>query len=233
MLQLEEVNVYYGHIQALRTVSLNVPDGEIYAILGANGAGKSTLLRSVLGLAPYQGRITLQGRGLEGTPAHRRVAEGIALAPEGRRLFSSFSVEENLRMGAYLRNDSEEIEKDIETMYETFPILKSRKNQRAGTLSGGEGQMLAISRALMSRPKLLLMDEPSMGLMPKMVNEIFAMVKNIPDSGVTVLLVEQNAQKALEVATIAAVLELGAVVHEGAPEELAADARVREAYLGA
>jgi ABC-type branched-subunit amino acid transport system ATPase component len=232
MLELHDVNVHYGRVHALRSVTLAVPANGIYAVLGANGAGKSTLLRSVLGLAAHGGSMKLEGESISALPAFRRARRGIALVPEGRRLFPEFSVEENLRIGAINRPRGAAVESDIDHMCSLFPVLRQRFHQRASTLSGGEGQMLAIGRALMSRPRLLLLDEPSVGLMPKIVDEIFDMIRAIPRQGMTVLLVEQNARKALAVADRVAVLEVGHIVLEGAATELRDDPRIREAYLG-
>ena len=233
MLRLADVSVQYGHIQALTSISLDVSTGGIFAVLGANGAGKTTLLRSVVGLAPSEGRIEFNGSDIGSLPTFRRVQQGIALVPEGRRLFPEFTVAENLRIGAFRRDDRAGIVADIERICGIFPILKTRYHQKAKTLSGGEGQMLAIGRALMSRPKLLLLDEPSVGLMPIAVTEIFTMIREIPkNSGVTVLLVEQNAQKALAIADEVAVLELGHLVLRGKTDEVLANPRIKEAYLG-
>ena len=232
MLRLENVTVQYGHIQALREVSLAVPPGGVFAVLGANGAGKTTLLRSIMGLVPHSGCIVLEDRPLHGLPTFQRVNRGVALVPEGRRLFPRFTVEENLRIGAFRRGSVAETLPDLDEVFRIFPVLRARLRQLAGTLSGGEGQMLAIARALMAKPRLLLLDEPSVGLMPKAVTEIFEMVRSIPERGVTVLLVEQNARKALSVAQRVAVLELGRVVLEGDVAEMADDPRIKEAYLG-
>ena len=233
MLEIRDLYVQYGHVQALKAVSLAVPERSIFAVLGANGAGKTTLLRSILGLAAAQGAIRFAGADLGALPTFERVRRGIALVPEGRRLFPDFTVAENLRIGAFPRTDREQVEGDIERVCGIFPVLRRRYHQRANTLSGGEGQMLAIGRALLSRPKLLLLDEPSVGLMPIAVSEIFAMIREIPRrDGLTVLLVEQNARKALAIADHAAVLELGQLVFEGSAASMLADDRVKEAYLG-
>lgn len=233
MLRLSNVSVQYGHIQALTSISLDVPTGGIFSVLGANGAGKTTLLRSIVGLAPSEGQIEFDGCDIDNLPTFRRVQRGIALVPEGRRLFPDFTVAENLRIGAFRRDDRAAIAADIERICGIFPILKTRYHQKAKTLSGGEGQMLAIGRALMSRPKLLLLDEPSVGLMPIAAAEIFTMIREIPrNSGVTVLLVEQNAQKALAIADEVAVLELGHLVLRGKTAEVLANPRIKEAYLG-
>ncbi|MBN9043006.1 MAG: ABC transporter ATP-binding protein [Rhizobiales bacterium 62-47] len=233
MIQLHNVNAYYGRVQALRSVSMNLTAGKIFSVLGANGAGKTTLLRSILGLAQTTGSIHFEGEDISALPTYERVRRGIAVVPEGRRLFSEFTVGENLRIGAINRTDRAEVDADIDEMCTFFPILRKRFEQPSGTLSGGEGQMLALSRALLSRPKLLLLDEPSVGLMPIAVSDIFNMVGKIcRDKGLTVLLVEQNAKKALQIADNAAVLELGAVAFEGDVETLKADGRLKEAYLG-
>ena len=232
MLELVDVHVRYGHVHALKGVSLTVPAGGIYTVLGANGAGKTTLLRSIVGLAGANSTIRLDGRPIGGLPAFARARLGLALVPEGRRLFPEFDIEENLRIGALQRNNHIEVERDIERVTDLFPVLRERYHQRASTLSGGEGQMLAIARALMARPKVLLLDEPSMGLMPKAVSQIFRIIRAIPQENVTVLLVEQNARKALAIADRAAVLELGRVVIDGAVAKLREDPRIQAAYLG-
>lgn len=233
MMKLTNVSAYYGKVQALTSLSLTLERGKITSVLGANGAGKTTLLRSILGLTRIAGSIKFLDKEITNLPTFERVRLGIAMVPEGRRLFSEFSVEENLRIGAIHRVDRAEIEADIDEFYAAFPILKKRFQQRSGTLSGGEGQMLAISRALMSRPQLLLLDEPSVGLMPIAVAEIFEMVAEIcRKKHLTVLLVEQNARKALAIADYAAVLELGHIVTEGDAQALRADERIQEVYLG-
>lgn len=233
MLELADVSVAYGHVQALKGVTLSVDPQKIHAVLGANGAGKTTLLRSILGLNKASGQVIFDGKDISGLSTTDRVRLGIALVPEGRRLFPDFTVEENLRIGAFNRCDNSAIEGDIEWVCEVFPILAERFHQRSNTLSGGEGQMLAISRALMSRPKLLLLDEPSVGLMPIAVTEIFKMIRTIPARDkVTVLLVEQNTRKALSIADNASVLELGQLVLEGSATAISSDPRVKEAYLG-
>jgi branched-chain amino acid transport system ATP-binding protein len=223
--------VRYGHIQALNGLSLRIPAGGIFAVLGANGAGKTTLLNSVMGLCGRDQEIVFFGQSLRRMPTFKRAQLGIAIVPEGRRLFPDFTVGENLRIGAFRRGDAE-IERDLEAALEAFPILKERYNQPARTLSGGEAQVLAIGRALMLRPKLLLLDEPSVGLMPKRVSEIFSMIAQIPARGVTVLIVEQNARKALAIADSVAVLELGSIVLEGSAEQVRDDPRIKAAYLG-
>ena len=232
MLEFDNVSVRYGHIQALRELTLNVPEGGIFAVLGANGAGKTTLLRCAMGLAGREQNVKLSGESLRHVPTFRRARRGMALVHEGRRLFPDFTVGENLRIGAYRRNGDDSVERDLEDVFAAFPILKERYGQPARTLSGGEAQMLAIGRALMARPKLLLLDEPSVGLMPKRVSEMFSMIAEIPKRGVTVLIVEQNARKALAVADRVAVLELGRIVLEGSAAEVRDDPRIKEAYLG-
>jgi branched-chain amino acid transport system ATP-binding protein len=233
MIKIRDLHVYYGHVHALNAVSLALSSAQIFAVLGANGAGKTTLLRSILGLSASTGSIEFEGQDISQLATHERVRRGIALVPEGRRLFPEFTVGENLRIGAFHRRDRGAVAHEIEEMCGLFPILRERFHQQARTLSGGEGQMLAIARALLSRPKLLLLDEPSVGLMPKAVNDIFEMIRDIPRrSCVTVLLVEQNTKKALAIADRAAVLELGRVAFTGTASEVASDPRTREAYLG-
>ncbi|HEX9465452.1 MAG TPA: ABC transporter ATP-binding protein [Alphaproteobacteria bacterium] len=234
MLEIRDLHVAYGHVRALSGVSLTVPAGSVFAVLGANGAGKTTLLRSILGLVSASGTIRFAESDLATVPTFERIRRGIALVPEGRRLFPDFTVEENLRIGAFNRTDRAEVERDIDDLCDMFPVLRSRYRQSARTLSGGEGQMLAIGRALLSRPRLLLLDEPSVGLMPIAVAEIFRMIGEVPrQRGITVLLVEQNARKALAIADRAAVLELGQLVFQGDAAGVAADPRIQEAYLGA
>ena len=233
MLQIKDLHVSYGGIKALRGIDIDVPDGKIVALIGANGAGKSTLLRTISGLVKAEsGSVTLDGKELLGLPINKICGEKIAMSPEGRRVFSDLSVQENLKIGAYLRNDKKEIEKDLTWVYELFPRLKERSWQMAGTLSGGEQQMLAVGRALMSRPKILMLDEPSLGMAPLIVQLIFDIIKEINKAGVTVLLVEQNANMALKTADIAYVLETGSIVLHGSGEEMLANPQVREAYLG-
>ncbi len=233
MLRVEDINVYYGAIHAIKGVSLEVNDGEIVALIGSNGAGKSTTLRTISGLMrPKKGRIMYDGEDITGVPAHKIVGKGLCQVPEGRHVFANMTVLENLELGAYLRNDKDGIAKDMEAVFEKFPRLLERKNQIAGTLSGGEQQMLAMARALMSRPKLLLLDEPSMGLAPLLVKEIFNIIKEINASGTTVLLVEQNANMALSIADKAYVLETGRITLSGTAAELASSEEVRKAYLG-
>ena len=233
MLRVEDINVYYGAIHAIKGISLDVPDGEIVALIGSNGAGKSTTLRTISGLMrPKTGRIMYDGEDITGVPAHKIVGKGLCQVPEGRHVFANMTVMENLELGAYLRNDKEGIAKDLEAVFEKFPRLLERKDQISGTLSGGEQQMLAMARALMSRPKLLLLDEPSMGLAPLLVKEIFNIIKEINASGTTVLLVEQNANMALSIADKAYVLETGRITLSGTAAELASSEEVRKAYLG-
>ena len=233
MLKIDNIHVYYGAIHALKGVSLEVHKGEIVTLIGANGAGKSTTLRTVSGLlAPKSGAIHFLGENIAGMPAHEIVKHGISQVPEGRRIFAEMSVQENLEMGAFTRKDKAGVEKDFEIVYNRFPRLKERRKQQAGTLSGGEQQMLAMGRALMSRPKLLLLDEPSMGLAPLLIKEIFSIIEDINREGTTVLLVEQNANMALSIAHRAYVMETGRITLQGAAKELAASEDVRKAYLG-
>ena len=233
MLKINDIDVYYGNIQALRNVSLEVNEGEIVTLIGANGAGKSTLLKTISGLLkPKKGSIEYLGSAIDGKAAQAIVKAGISHVPEGRRVFANMSVEENLELGAYLRKDSAGIKKDFEHVYELFPRLLERRKQQAGTLSGGEQQMLAMGRALMSKPKLIILDEPSMGLAPLMVKNIFNIIKMVNDEGVTVLLVEQNAHMALSVADRAYVLETGSIVLQGTATELQESEEVKAAYLG-
>lgn len=233
MLRVEDINVYYGAIHAIKGISLEVNDGEIVALIGSNGAGKSTTLRTISGLMkPKTGRIMYDGEDITGVPAHKIVGKGLCQVPEGRHVFANLTVMENLELGAYLRTDKEGIAKDMEMVFEKFPRLLERKDQLSGTLSGGEQQMLAMARALMSRPKLLLLDEPSMGLAPLLIKEIFNIIKEINASGTTVLLVEQNANMALSIADKAYVLETGRITLSGTAAELASSEEVRKAYLG-
>ena len=233
MLEIKNLNLHYGVIHALKDISLTVNDGEIITLIGANGAGKTSTLRAISGLEKItDGEILLDGQSLAGIPAPKRVSMGISQVPEGRRIFPDMSVFENLEMGAYLRNDKEEIKRDMEMVYSHFPILGVRSKQMAGTLSGGEQQMLAMGRALMSRPKILLLDEPSMGLAPILVQEIFNIIKVINATGTTVLLVEQNANMALSIADRGYVIETGSIVLSGTGKELASSEAVRKAYLG-
>ena len=231
MLKINDLHVSYGGIRAIRGVSLEIPDKEIVTLIGANGAGKSTTLRSVAGLVkPDSGCIELAGENLVGKDATSIVAKGITLVPEGRRVFADLTVLENIKLGGYLRKDS--LDEDIEKMYSLFPILKERNWQLAGTLSGGEQQMLAVARALMSKPKIIMMDEPSLGLAPLIVRDIFDIIKEINKQGVTVLLIEQNANMALKIADRAYVMETGKITMSGTGAELLADERIRKAYLG-
>ena len=233
MLKINNLHVSYGGIRALRGIDLEVPDGKIVTLIGANGAGKSTLLRTISGLVKADsGSITYNGKELLGMPINKVLEEGIAHAPEGRRVFPDMTVLENLKIGAYLRKDKTEIEKDIQWVYSLFPRLEERSWQLAGTLSGGEQQMLAVGRALMSRPKVLMMDEPSLGLAPLVVQGIFDIIRTINEQGVTVLLIEQNANMALKIADIAYVLETGEITKSGSGAELLADESIKEAYLG-
>jgi branched-chain amino acid transport system ATP-binding protein len=233
LLEVKNIHSYYGHVHALKGVSLTVDEGEIVTLIGSNGAGKTTTLRSIHGiLPPKKGKIVFRGEEIQGKPAHDMIKKGIAQSPEGRRIFPRMSVLENLEMGAYYRDDRSEIQEDMERVYDLFPRLKERAKQEAGTMSGGEQQMLAISRALMSRPKLLLLDEPSMGLAPVLVERIFQTIEEINKQGMTILLVEQNANVALEIAARGYVLETGVVVNAAPAEKLREDPKVREAYLG-
>jgi branched-chain amino acid transport system ATP-binding protein len=233
MLTLDGVNVFYGGIHALRDVSLTVRAGEVVTLIGANGAGKSTTLRAICGLlTPTSGRIQFEGQDITGQAAHSLVPRGISMAPEGRGVFANLTVLENLEMGAYLVKDAERIRQDLERGFTMFPRLRERVRQKAGTLSGGEQQMLAIARALMSRPRLLLLDEPSLGLAPIVCQTIFSTIDAIKNAGTTVLLVEQNANAALKHSDRAYVLETGSVILEGPAAEIATHPRVREAYLG-
>ena len=233
MLKIENLQVHYGGIQALRGISLEVPDGKIVTLIGANGAGKSTTLRTITGLVKASsGSIQWNGQELLGKSIDKIVSSGIAMSPEGRRVFPDLTVLENLKIGAYLRTGKPEIAKDIEWVYSLFPRLQERSWQLAGTLSGGEQQMLAVGRALMSRPKLLLLDEPSLGLAPLVVQDIFTIIREINRQGVTVLLIEQNANMALKIADIAYVLETGNITITGTGAELLANEKVKEAYLG-
>lgn len=233
MLKVTNLQVYYGVIQALKGISFEVNEGEVIALIGANGAGKTTILHTVTGLINQKaGKIEFEGKDISHTPAYKIVAEGMAHVPEGRRVFAELSVYDNLMMGAYTRKDKKEIAETLAMVYKRFPRLEERKKQMAGTLSGGEQQMLAMGRALMSKPKIILMDEPSMGLSPIFVNEIFDIIKAVSASGTTVLLVEQNAKKALSIADRAYVLETGKIILEGDAKVLMNDERVKKAYLG-
>lgn len=233
ILKIDNITVAYGAIKALKGISLSVNQGEIVTLIGANGAGKSTTLRTISGLLrPQEGNIFFQGEKISGEKPHLIVAKGISQAPEGRGIFSNLSVEDNLGMGAYIRKDRELLKKDKEKVFELFPILQERKKQEAGTLSGGEQQMLTIGRALMARPKLLLLDEPSLGLAPQIITQIFNVIKNINEQGTTILLVEQNANKALHLAHKAYVLETGKIVLQGKAQDLLTNSDVKKAYLG-
>ena len=233
MLEVKDLQVYYGVIQALKGISFEVEQGDVVALIGANGAGKTTTLHTITGLLPSKaGNITFEGTDITHVPGYKLVSMGIAHVPEGRRVFASLTVLQNLKMGAYTRNDKKEIEDTIEMIYKRFPRLKERKNQLAGTLSGGEQQMLAMGRALMSHPRLIVLDEPSMGLSPLYVNEIFDIIQEINKDGVTVLLVEQNAKKALAIANRAYVLETGNIVLSGDAKEMMNNDSIKKAYLG-
>ena len=233
MLEVKDLEVYYGMIQAIKGVSFHVNEGEVIALIGANGAGKTTILHTVSGLlAPKKGSVTFEGTDISKIPGHKIVSMGMAHVPEGRRVFAQLTVLQNLKMGAYTRKDKAEMEETLKTVFKRFPRLEERQNQLAGTLSGGEQQMLAMGRALMSHPKIILMDEPSMGLSPIFVNEIFDIIQEVSKSGTTVLLVEQNAKKALSIADRAYVLETGNIVLEGKASDLMNDDSIKKAYLG-
>lgn len=233
MLKIDDIHVYYGAIHAIKGISLEVKEGEIVTLIGANGAGKSTILRTISGLLkPKTGSIKFMDNDIGGLPAHKIVKEGISQVPEGRRIFAEMSVMENLELGAFIRSDKDGIKQDLEMVFQRFPRLEERKEQMAGTLSGGEQQMLAMGRALMSRPKLLLLDEPSMGLAPLLIREIFSIIQDINRAGTTILLVEQNANMALSIANRAYVLETGRITLSGDAQKLAASEEVRKAYLG-
>ena len=233
MLEIKNLNVHYGVIHALKDVSLTVKQGEIVTLLGANGAGKTTALRTISGLnKATDGEVIFEGKDITNLSASKRVEMKISQVPEGRRIFPAMTIVENLELGAYLRRDKANIKKDMKNVYELFPILEQRKKQTAGTLSGGEQQMLAMGRALMSRPKILLLDEPSMGLAPLLVREIFDIIVNVNSSGTTILLVEQNAKIALSIAHRAYVIETGSIVMSGTGEELAKSDEIKKAYLG-
>ena len=233
MLEVNDLQVNYGVINAIKGVSFSVKKGEIIALIGSNGAGKTTILHTITGLVPSKsGSILFEGRELTKTPAHKIVAMGMTHVPEGRRIFQELSVYENLKLGAFTLSDKKIIEKNLQYVYEHFPRLKERKNQIAGTLSGGEQQMLAMGRALMSNPKIMLMDEPSMGLSPILVSEIFNIIKEVSEDGTTILLVEQNAKKALSISDRAYVLETGKIVLSGDAKELMNNEEIKKAYLG-
>jgi branched-chain amino acid transport system ATP-binding protein len=234
MLKLENLHVYYGGVHALKGISLEVPEGGVVTLIGANGAGKSSTLRSICGLVkPQDGKIIFRGSDISHVEAHDRVKLGIAMVPEGRRVFTNLTVHENLLMGAYSRKDKNNLKDDFERIYHLFPKMEERRSQKALTLSGGEQQMLAVSRALMSRPRLLLMDEPSLGLAPNLVKELFDTIEKIHQEGLTVLLVEQNAVAALKIADSGYVLNIGNIVMEGSSKELSNDEGVKRAYIGA
>jgi branched-chain amino acid transport system ATP-binding protein len=233
LLDIKGLSVFYGGIHALKGISLSVPKGQIVTLIGANGAGKSTTLRAISGLVEArQGKIIFRDHEIQNRPTHRIIREGVVMVPEGRRIFVNLSVEENLLMGAYLRKDREEIGRGLEWVYHMFPRLKERTKQKGGTLSGGEQQMLALGRGLMSRPDLLMLDEPSLGLAPKLVKEVFAIIRNIHREEVTILLIEQNANAALAVAAYGYVLQSGQISMEGRGNILLKDPSVKEAYLG-
>ena len=233
MLEVKDLEVYYGMIQALKGISFQVNEGEVIALIGANGAGKTTTLHTVSGLlTPKHGSVTFEGTEITKIPAHKIVELGMAHVPEGRRVFPSLSVLQNLKLGAYTRKDKDEIKETLEMVYSRFPRLEERKNQPAGTLSGGEQQMLAMGRALMSKPRIILMDEPSMGLSPIFVNEIFDIIQKVSAGGTTVLLVEQNANMALNAAHLGYVMETGRITMSGSGKELAANEEIKAAYLG-
>lgn len=233
MLKVKDLNVHYGKIHAIKGISFEVNEGEIVTLIGANGAGKTTILQTISGLLkPSEGMITFEGENLNKVPAHQIPVLGIAHVPEGRRIFAEMTVFENLQMGAYIRKDKDQIQEDMEKIFLNFPRLKERIKQIAGTLSGGEQQMLAMGRALMTRPKLILLDEPSMGLAPLLVDEIFSMIQTVNDAGTTVLLVEQNANKALHIANRAYVLETGYIKLSGNARDLLVNPEVQQAYLG-
>ena len=233
MLEIQNLEVNYGMIRALKGISFKVDEGEVIALIGANGAGKTTALHTITGLLPAaSGSIMFNGVNITRVPAHRIVTMGMAHVPEGRRVFSNLSVLQNLKMGAYTRNDRTEVEKNLEMVFSRFPRLKERQNQLSGTLSGGEQQMLAMGRALMSNPRIILMDEPSMGLSPILVNEIFDIIEKVKADGTTVLLVEQNAKKALSISDRGYVLETGNIVLEGKASELLDNEQIKKAYLG-
>ena len=233
MLEVKDIEVFYGVIQAIKGISFEVNEGEVIALIGANGAGKTTTLQTITGLiSTKKGQIFFEGQEITHVPAHKIVSMGMAHVPEGRRVFAQLSVLDNLKLGAFTRKDKEEIEETLIRVYKRFPRLEERKNQIAGTLSGGEQQMLAMGRALMSHPKIILMDEPSMGLSPIFVNEIFDIIQEVSKSGTTVLLVEQNAKKALSIADRGYVLETGRIVLEGNAKDLLDNEQVKKAYLG-
>lgn len=231
MLEVKELSVGYGQILAVRNINIHVGDNQLVCLLGPNGAGKTTIMRALSGLLkPAQGEISLQGEHIQGTPAEKLARKGIALVPEGREVLSNMSVEENLELGAYVRNDRE-VKSDLERMYDLFPVLRQKRFEPAGNMSGGEQQMLVIARALMARPKLLLLDEPSLGLAPLLINQIFEILMEIKRQGITIFLVEQNTNKALQVADYAYIIRKGSIVKEGKAYDLASDTELIEAYL--
>ena len=233
MLEIKDIEVFYGVIQAIKGISFEVNEGEVIALIGANGAGKTTILHTITGLlSPKKGSVIFEGKDITKVPAHKIVSLGMAHVPEGRRVFAELSVYQNLKMGAYTRKDKAEIAQTLEMVYKRFPRLEERKNQLAGTLSGGEQQMLAMGRALMSHPKLLMLDEPSMGLAPILVEQIFEIIQGLHKAGTTILLVEQNAQAALSVADRGYVLETGKIVTSGSGQELLDSPAIKKAYLG-
>jgi branched-chain amino acid transport system ATP-binding protein len=233
LLEVNNIHTYYGNIHALKGISVTVNEGEIVTLIGSNGAGKSTTLKTISGLLrPRQGEIRFQGKPITGTPAHKVTGLGLVQVPEGRRVFSQMTVQENLEVGAYLRNDAAAVKQDMERIFVLFPRLRERRRQVAGTLSGGEQQMLAMGRAMMSQPRLLLLDEPSMGLAPLLVDTIFETIESLNKNGATILVVEQNARKALQVAHRGYVLQTGTIIMSGSAKELLDDPRVIEAYLG-
>ncbi|MGN6160109.1 MAG: ABC transporter ATP-binding protein [Marmoricola sp.] len=233
LLEIKDMSVHYGRIQALKDLSITVEEGQVVTLIGANGAGKTTTMRAIAGLLNLSsGSITFEGNDITKVRGHKRVKEGISLAPEGRGIFPAMTVAENLDMGAYGRTDKSALKDDLERVYDLFPRVKERLHQKGGTLSGGEQQMLAIGRALMSRPKLLLLDEPSMGLAPQFIRQVFKIIRQVNEQGTTVLLVEQNANQALAIAHQAYVLETGEITHSGTGKELLANPAIKEAYLG-
>lgn len=233
LLEVKNLEVYYGVINALKGISFEVNEGEIVTLIGANGAGKTTAMQSIMGfIHPKAGEIIYDGHNIVGQPTHKIMRQGLTQVPEGRRIFAELNVYENLIMGAYTNKDKAQIKRDLEEIYTLFPRLGERKNQMAGMLSGGEQQMLAMGRALMSHPKLMMLDEPSMGLAPILVSQVFDMIKHLNETGTTILLVEQNAEKALSIADRAYVMEIGSITLSGTGEELARSEKVREAYLG-
>jgi len=233
LLQVNDIHTYYGHIHALKGISLSVEQGEIVTLIGANGAGKPTTIRTISGLLhPRSGAVLLNGEQINGMPAHQIVTKGIGQSPEGRQIFTRLTVQENLEMGAYSRSDKDGVKKDLDHVFQLFPRLAERRTQAGGTLSGGEQQMLAMGRALMTRPRVLMLDEPSMGLAPVLVDTIFEIIKTLNQEGTTILLVEQNAARALSVANRGYVLETGRIMLEGNAQELAANEQIRKLYLG-